>query len=200
MRGKNVLALKLNIVVCSTRPGRVGLSVAKWFEGVTVQHAKFACELVDLAEFNLPVYNEPNHPRFQKYQHDHTKKWSACVSAADAFVFVTPEYNYGPPPSLLNALDYVYVEWNYKPASFVSYGGMSGGVRAVQTAKLTLTTLKMVPIVEAVAIPMVPKQLNEAGQFTANDGQISAATAMLDELFRWAEALKPLRQEPRQPL
>ena len=126
MRGKNVLPLKLHIVVCSTRPGRVGLSVAKWFEGVTVQHAKFACELVDLAEFNLPVYNEPNHPRFQKYQHDHTKKWSACVSAADAFVFVTPEYNYGPPPSLLNALDYVYVEWNYKPASFVSYGGMSG--------------------------------------------------------------------------
>jgi NAD(P)H-dependent FMN reductase len=200
MRGKNVLPLKLNIVVCSTRPGRVGLSVAKWFEGVTVQHAKFACELVDLAEFNLPVYNEPNHPRFQKYQHDHTKKWSACVSAADAFVFVTPEYNYGPPPSLLNALDYVYVEWNYKPASFVSYGGMSGGVLARQTAKLTLTTLKMVPIVEAVAIPMVPKQLNEAGQFTANDGQISAASAMLDELFRWAEALKPLRQEPRQPL
>jgi NAD(P)H-dependent FMN reductase len=200
MRGKNVLPLKLHIVVCSTRPGRVGLSVAKWFEGVTVQHAKFACELVDLAEFNLPVYDEPNHPRFQKYQHDHTNKWSACVSAADAFVFVTPEYNYGPPPSLLNALDYVYVEWNYKPASFVSYGGMSGGVRAVQTAKLTLTTLKMVPIVEAVAIPMVPKQLNEAGQFTANDGQISAATAMLDELFRWAEALKPLRQEPRQPL
>jgi NAD(P)H-dependent FMN reductase len=200
MRGKNVLPLKLNIVVCSTRPGRVGPSVAKWFEGVTVQHAKFACELVDLAEFNLPVYNESNHPRFQKYQHDHTKKWSACVSAADAFVFVTPEYNYGPPPSLLNALDYVYVEWNYKPASFVSYGGMSGGVLARQTAKLTLTTLKMVPIVEAVAIPMVPKQLNEAGQFTANDGQISAASAMLDELFRWAEALKPLRQEPRQPL
>jgi NAD(P)H-dependent FMN reductase len=77
---------------------------------------------------------------------------------------------------------------------------MSGGVRAVQTEKLTLTTLKMVPIVEAVAIPMVSKQLYETGQFTANDGQISAAIAMLDELFRWAETLKPLRQEPRQPL
>ena len=194
------MPLKLHIVVCSTRPGRVGLSVAKWFEGVAVQHAKFACELADLAQFNLPVYDEPSHPRFQKYQHDHTKKWSACVSAADAFVFVTPEYNYGPPPSLLNALDYVYVEWNYKPASFVSYGGMSGGVRAVQTVKLTLTTLRMVPIVEAVAIPMVPKQLNEAGHFTANDDQISAATAMLNELFRWAEALKPLRQGPSRPL
>jgi NAD(P)H-dependent FMN reductase len=71
---------------------------------------------------------------------------------------------------------------------------MSGGVRAVQTEKLTLTALKMVPIVEAVTIPMVTKQLNENGQFGPNDTQISAATAMLDELFRWAEALKPLRQ------
>jgi NAD(P)H-dependent FMN reductase len=71
---------------------------------------------------------------------------------------------------------------------------MSGGVRAVQTEKLILTTLKMVPIVEAVTIPMVTKQLNEDGQFGPNDTQISSATAMLDELFRWAEALKPLRQ------
>ena len=186
--------LKLHIIACSTRPGRVGIGVAKWFEGVAVQHAKFASELVDLATFNLPVYDEPRHPRLQKYEHDHTKKWSASVAAADAFVFVTPEYNFGPPPSLLNALDYVYLEWNYKPAAFVSYGGMSGGIRAVQTEKLTMTTLKMVPIIEAVSIPMVAKQLNEAGQFTPNEAQTDAANAMLNELLRWAEALKPLRQ------
>jgi NAD(P)H-dependent FMN reductase len=186
---------KLHVVVCSTRPGRVGLSVGKWFAGVAVQHAKFACELVDLADFRLPVFNEPNHPRFQKYEHEHTRKWSASVLAADAFVFVTPEYNYGPPPSLVNALDYLYVEWLYKPASFVSYGGQSGGIRAVQTEKLTMTALRMVPIVEAVAIPMVAKQVNENGQFTANDTQTSAASVMLDELFRWAEALKPLREQ-----
>ena len=76
---------------------------------------------------------------------------------------VTPEYNYGPPPSLLNALDYVYKEWNYKSAAFVSYGGVSGGLRAVQIEKHTLTTLKMVPIVEAVTIQMVAQHMNEVG-------------------------------------
>jgi NAD(P)H-dependent FMN reductase len=187
------LPLNLHIVVCSTRPGRIGLSIAKWFAEIAVTHGKFTCELVDLVEFALPVYDEPFHPRLHKYQHEHAKKWSASVSSADAFVFVTPEYNAGPPPSLLNALNYVYTEWNYKPAGFVSYGGMSGGVRAVQAEKLTLTTLKMVPLIEAVSIPMVTKQLNENGQFTPSDSQVSAATTMLDELLRWAEALKPLR-------
>ncbi|HEY2140233.1 MAG TPA: NAD(P)H-dependent oxidoreductase [Chthoniobacterales bacterium] len=186
---------KLHVVICSTRPGRIGPSVAKWFAGVAVQHAKFACELVDLADFRLPIFDEPSHPRFQKYEHEHTKKWSASVAAADAFVFVTPEYNFGPPPSLLNALDYLYLEWQYKPASFVSYGGQSGGIRAVQTEKLTMSTLRMVPIVEAVTIPMVAKQVNENGEFAPNETQTSSATVMLDELFRWAEALKPLRQQ-----
>ncbi len=190
------MPLNLHIVVCSTRPGRVGLYIAKWFAEVAVTHEKFTCELVDLAEVALPVYDEPFHPRLRKYQHEHTKKWSASVHAADAFVFVTPEYNFGPPPSLLNALNYVYTDWNYKPAGFVSYGGMSGGVRAVQSEKLTLTTLKMVPLVEAVSIPMAAKQLNENGQFTPNDSQVTAATTMLDELLRWAEALKPLRLRP----
>lgn len=186
---------KLHVVICSTRPGRIGPSVAKWLAGVAVQHAKFACELVDLADFRLPIFDEPSHPRFQKYEHEHTKKWSASVAAADAFVFVTPEYNFGPPPSLLNALDYLYLEWQYKPASFVSYGGQSGGIRAVQTEKLTMSTLRMVPIVEAVTIPMVAKQVNENGEFAPNETQTSSATVMLDELFRWAEALKPLRQQ-----
>jgi NAD(P)H-dependent FMN reductase len=95
----------------------------------------------------------------------------------------------------LNALDYLYLEWQYKPASFVSYGGQSGGIRAVQTEKLTMSTLRMVPIVEAVTIPMVAKQVNEDGEFAPNETQTSSATVMLDELFRWAEALKPLRQQ-----
>src|SRR3954465_5177489 len=149
------MPLILHTIVCSTRPGRVGLSVARWFHEIATQHGGFDAKLVDLAEFNLPVYDEPKHPSLQQYEHEHTKRWSASVSAADAFVFVTPEYNYGPPPSVLNALDYVYKEWNYKPAAFVSYGGVSGGLRAVQGTKQTLTTLKMVPLVEAVVIQSV---------------------------------------------
>ena len=76
------------------------------------------------------------HPRLQEYQHAHTKRWAESVNSADAFAFVTPEYNYGPSPALVNALNYVYVEWNYKPGGFVSYGGVSGGLRAVQAVKL----------------------------------------------------------------
>ena len=183
---------KLNVIVCSTRPGRVGLTVAEWFFAQAKQHAGFDVELVDLAAFGLPIYDEPKHPRFQQYEHEHTKRWSASVKAGDAYVFVTPEYNYGPPPALVNALDYVYVEWNYKPAGFVSYGGISGGLRAVQTAKQTLTTLKIVPLVEAVVVPLVGERI-ENGVFRASDLHVQAADLMLKELSRWTDALKPLR-------
>jgi NAD(P)H-dependent FMN reductase len=167
--------------------------VAQWFREVALQHGQFEVQLVDLAEFDLPVFNEPKHPRLQQYQHEHTKRWAASVDAADAFVFVTPEYNHGPPPSLLNALNYVYREWNYKPAGFVSYGGVSGGMRAVQAEKLTLLTLKMVPILEAVVIPMVSQHV-EGGTFKPNDLHSSSATVMLTELARWTECLKSMRQ------
>lgn len=186
------MSLTLHIIVCSTRPGRVGLSVAQWFHEIARQHDKFDARLVDLAEFNLPVYDEPKHPTLQQYQHEHTKRWSASVSAADAFVFVTPEYNFGPPPSLVNALNYVYKEWNYKPAAFVSYGGVSGGIRAVVAEKVTLTTLKMVPIMESVMIPMVAQQM-ENGRFRAKEIHETSATVLLNELARWAAALKPMR-------
>jgi NAD(P)H-dependent FMN reductase len=140
----------------------------------------------------LPIFDESKHPRLRQYEHQHTKRWSESVEAADAFVFVTPEYNFGPPPPLLNALNYLYVEWNYKAAGFVSYGGLSGGLRAVQVEKLTLTTLRMVPIVEAVSIPMVSHHLEE-GKFKPTDAHVSAANVMLNELVRWTDALRHLR-------
>ena len=190
------MAPKLHVIICSTRPGRVGKPVGDWFFGAATEHGKFDVELVDLAQMDLPIYDEPKHPRLQQYEHEHTRRWAASVGAADAFVFVTPEYNFGPPPSLVNALNYLYLEWTYKPAAFVSYGGVSGGMRAVQMAKLTLTTLKMVPIVETVLIPMVPQHMDKAtGAFQPNDVHASSATVMLDELLRWTNALKPMRQK-----
>ena len=113
--------------------------------------------------------------------------------AADAFVFVTPEYNSGPPPSLINALNYVYKEWNYKPAGFVSYGGISGGLRAVQIEKQILTTLKIVPLVEAVVVPLVVQSIADGRFRGQSDLHTQAAKVMLDELMRCAVALKPLR-------
>lgn len=184
---------KLHVVVCSTRPGRVGLPVGRWFHETARRHGGFDAALVDLADFDLPIYDEPKHPRLQQYEHAHTKRWSESVAAADAFVFVTPEYNYGPPPSLVNALNYVYTEWNYKPAGLVSYGGMSGGLRATQAEKLTLLALKMVPINEAVTIQMVAQRVAD-GVFTPLEPHTASAATMLDELLRWTQALRPLRQ------
>jgi NAD(P)H-dependent FMN reductase len=184
---------QLHTLIASTRPGRVGPSVAQWFHEFAVADGKFEAELVDLADFNLPLYDEPYHPTLKKYQHEHTKRWSASVEAADAFVIVTPEYNFNPPPSLVNALDYLYGEWNYKPVAFVSYGGVSGGMRSVQSAKQLVTTLKMVPLVEAVTIPSVNQHLSESGVFTPNELHQKSAAALLSELHRWSEALKTLR-------
>src|SRR3546814_1511700 len=75
--------LELHTIICSTRPGRVGPSVARWFHDFAVGHGTFEAVLVDLADFGLPVYDEPNHPVMQKYQHAHTRAWAARVAAAD---------------------------------------------------------------------------------------------------------------------
>lgn len=185
--------MKLQIIICSTRPGRIGPSVAKWFFDFAKRHPRFESELVDLKDYNLPLYDEPAHPRLQEYTNEHTKRWSRTVAAADAYVFVTPEYNYCPPPAFVNALNYVYVEWNYKPCGFVSYGGVSGGMRAVQMEKQLVTTLKMMPMVEGVVAPMVSQLLDADGTFKSNELIDASAAKMLDELARWAEALRMMR-------
>lgn len=184
----------LQIIIASTRPGRVGPAVAAWIYERAVEHGGFDVELVDLAEVNLPMFDEPKHPRFGDYTHAHTKAWSAIVARADAFVFVSPEYNYSLPPSLLNAIDFLHREWAYKPAGFVSYGGVSGGLRAVQMIKQTLSALKVVPITEAVALPLFTTALDaETGRFSPPEVQTRAGIAMLSEILRWAGALRSLR-------
>ncbi|MEV7808506.1 NAD(P)H-dependent oxidoreductase [Microbispora sp. NPDC088329] len=183
----------LQIVIASTRPGRVGLPVAEWFRERAAAQDAFEVELVDLAEVNLPFLDEPNHPRLRQYVHQHTKEWSATVERADAFVFVTPEYNYGFNAVLKNAIDYLHHEWQYKPVGFVSYGGVSAGTRAVQMLKQVVTTLKMVPVFDAVSIPFVAQLLDEEGRLRSNDVMNTAADAMVTELARLATALRHLR-------
>lgn len=186
--------LTLQIIIASTRPSRQGPLVAAWFLAQARAHGKFDLELVDLADVNLPLLDEPQHPRFAQYEHEHTRAWSTIVARADAYVIVTPEYDYGAPASLINALQYLLREWAYKPMGFASYGGVSGGTRGVQMTKQVVTTLKMVPIFEAVSIPFFAQHIDkETGTFDPGEVQEKAAVAMLDELLRWAEALKPMR-------
>jgi len=192
------MAPKLHVVVASTRPNRGGLPVAKWALEQAARHGAFEPALVDLAEVNLPVFDEPQHPRLRQYVHEHTKSWSAIVDAADAFVFVTPEYNYGMTPALLNAFDFVFHEWAYKAAGFVSYGAISGGLRSVQMAKLVVTTLRMMPIPDGVPIPFY-SQFVKDGVFEGTDVHAKSMDVMLTELARWTTALSSLRARPAAP-
>ena len=185
---------RLGVVIVSVREGRGGLAVAEWFLEIARRHGGFDVVTVDLEEVDLPLVREPNHPRLRQYTLEKTTAWSATVASLDAFVFVTPEYNHSSPPSLVNALDHLYVEWNYKAAGFVSYGGVSGGTRGVQMTKLVLASLKVVPIVEAVNIPFYTKLVDaDSGRFDGGASNEKAAVTMLNELGRWTAALARLR-------
>jgi NAD(P)H-dependent FMN reductase len=187
------MPLKLNVIITSTRPGRVGPSIAQWVHERAVAHGGFEVELVDLASFDLPIYDEPKHPRMGDYQHDHTKAWAKSVASADAFVFVSPEYNYFAPPSFVNAVDFLFNEWNYKVAGIVTYGGPLAGARAAQMEKLLLTSVKVMTVPEGVGVPMFPNHIDEQKRFNAPEALEPGLKAMLDELVKWAGALKPLR-------
>jgi len=174
----------LQVVTVATRQNRAGPAVADWFLQRARLHGKFTVDPIDLATVNLPMFDEPRHPRFAEYEHEHTRRWSATVARADAFVFVTPEYNYGAPPSIVNAIDYLNKEWAYKPVGFVSYGGVSGGTRSVQMIKQIVTSLRMMPIPEAVSIPFFTQYVDKAsGAFAPEEtgerfiGPISAGNS-----------------------
>ena len=188
-------ALALLIVIASTRPGRVGLPVGRWFESQAREHGAFEVQVADLLELDLPFMDEPNHPRLGQYTQEHTKEWAAKVGAADAFAFVMPEYNYGFTAPLKNAIDYLHSEWQYKPVGFVSYGGVSGGTRAVQMLKQVVTTLKLTPLFEAVTIPFVAQFIDDEGDFAPNEMIEQSGKAVLDELVRVSAALAVLRDE-----
>jgi NAD(P)H-dependent FMN reductase len=184
----------LMIVIASMRPGRVGLPVGRWFEGRAQAHGGFEVQVVDLAELRLPFMDEPNHPRLRQYTQQHTKRWSAMVDSADAFALVTPEYNHGYSPALKNALDYLNQEWRHKPVGFVSYGGVSAGTRAAVMLEPVLIALQMTALAQAVHIPFVARFIDDEGDVEANEVMEKSADALLDELARVNDALRPLRE------
>lgn len=137
--------------------------------------------------------NEPHHPRLQQYQHEHTKKWSATINSADAFIIVLAEYNFGFPAPIKNAIDYLYNEWMHKPVAFVSYGGVSGGLRSTQMLKQVVAAVHMMPVVDQVNIPFFANLIDDKGVFVPSETITKSAQVMLSELERWSEALKVMR-------
>ncbi|MDR3473203.1 MAG: NAD(P)H-dependent oxidoreductase [Devosia sp.] len=185
----------LNIIIASTRPGRIGPSVARWAEQVARESGLFEVKLVDLADFELPLLDEPSHPSLGAYEHSHTRRWSQSVAAADAFLFVTPEYDYFAPASLVNAIQVLFHEWTYKPAAVLSYGGVSGGLRGAQVLRSLLGNLNAVAINQSVPVPFVRQFIGEDGVFRPEPIVRQGADTLLTELNKWAVALRPMRAE-----
>jgi len=181
------------IIVGSVRPGRIGLPIAEWARSEAESFGGFEIDLVDLAELALPFMDEPNHPAQRKYTKQHTIDWSARVAAADAFIFVTPEYNHSFSPALKNALDFLNSEWWRKPYGAVSYGGVSAGTRGVTALEPVLSMLGLIRTGAFVELPFASAQVVD-GVFVANDKEIAILnTKMLPDLVALADGLKPLR-------
>lgn len=182
---------RIMIVVGSVRPGRIGLPIAEWVRGVAAESG-FDIDFADLAEIGLPFMDEPNHPRLRKYTRQHTLDWSARVSAAEGFVFVTPEYNHSFAPALKNAIDFLSQEWWRKPVGFVSYGGVSGGTRGVTALEPVVMGVGLVRIGAEVELPFAGAQVAD-GVFTPGQKESAILAKLLSELAAEAEVLRPLQ-------
>ncbi len=186
---------KLKLITSTTRKGRKGIAFANWMQEFATKEGSFDIELLDLAEINLPLLDEPNHPMQGQYEHEYTKEWSRKIHEADAFIFVLGEYNYGYPAPIKNAIDYLHHEWKYKPVGFLSYGGISAGLRSTQMMKQVVTTLSMMPIPKQVNLPFGFKKVDEHGIFHPDEQIENAALTMLQELKKWSHAMKVLRND-----
>lgn len=185
--------IKLKIIHASTRDVRRGIAISKWLEKEAANYEELEVELIDLKELDLPFFNEPKHPRLKDYSFDFTKAWSAKVEEADAFIFVTCEYNYGMPATFKNAFDYLMQEWAYKPAALVGYGGIAGGVRAMEQIKLVASSPRMLAF-EGMQIPAFTKYINENEEFIPTEKHLNAAGNMFKELLHLGEGMKVLRK------
>jgi NAD(P)H-dependent FMN reductase len=181
--------LKLVLLVGSTRAGRFGPTVARWFAEQTARHGDFELDLLDLAELDLPA----GLPAHDAAPDPRTTALAARLAAADAFVVVTPEYNHSYPAPLKDTIDRFRTEWHAKPVAFVSYGGASGGLRAVEHLRLVFGELHAAAIRNVVSFHNVWECFTGDGHPTDPAGHEAAAKNLLDQLLWWARALREAR-------
>lgn len=171
-----VAPVRTVLIVASTREGRFGPTVAEWFVGRAAARDDLELDVVDLADVDVP-----------------SASFAARVGAADAFVVVTPEYNHSFPGPLKTALDSVRVQWAAKPVGFVSYGGVSGGLRAVEALRPVFAELHATTIRETVSFASYWELFDGEGQLKDSAGPDTAADALLEQLLWWAHALRDAR-------
>lgn len=183
--------INIAIILGSTRPGRAGEAVAQWVYEVASQRDDAQFDLIDLADYPLPHFDEALPPARGMYVNDHTKAWAAKIAQFDGYVFVTPEYNHGPPGVLKNAIDFLGKEWNNKAAGFVSYG-VVGGARAVEQLRLAASGLKLATVTSQVMLSLFT-DFKDMRMFALSAYQVAAVMSTLDDVVAWSTALAPLR-------
>lgn len=180
--------MHIQIIVGSVRKGRIAKPVADWAHEVAAARDDLSVELVDLKEWDLPIFALPKGPAAGEYEDPLQKRWAAKIAQGDGYLFVCPEYNHGYTAALKNALDYLYSEWNRKPGACISYGGVRGA-RSVEQLRLVMVELRMAPLRNAVHIDSVWKKVGD-GRFSADEKDQKQLQTVLDELLWWGTALK----------
>ena len=179
--------LQLAVIVGSTREGRFGHNVGAWITAEARQRPEWLVDVIDLAEIDLPTALPARHtPVLRDY--------ADRVDRADAFVVVTPEYNHSYPASLKQAIDVLNAPWRRKPVGFVAYGGLSGGLRAVEHLRTVFAELHATTIRETVSLHRYSELFDETGVLRDPTGPAAAAKVMLDDLVWWASALRTARE------
>jgi NAD(P)H-dependent FMN reductase len=187
----------ISVIVGSTRQGRFSEKPAQWIRQRLESRGGTETRLLDLREFPLPFFDQPVPPAMPgrpPYENEMVKRWTAEIARSDGFIFVTPEYNFGPPAVLKNALDWVYPEWNRKAVAFVSYGSALGA-RSVQQLRETAIELQLAPVRSSVHIPVATLWAHfQGGDVEAGLAALEApAKTMIDDLLWWSAALKAAR-------
>ncbi len=186
------MSTRLMIIVGSVRPGRIGLPLATWAKERAEANGNFDVDFVDLIELGLPFMDEPNHPLMHQYTKPHTIAWSERVAAADAFLFVTPEYNHSFSPALKNALDFLNREWWRKPVGFLSYGGVSAGTRGVVALDAVVNNMGMVKVGANLEINFPGARIAD-GVFTPNEKEAALIEKELAEILDLSAVLTASR-------
>jgi NAD(P)H-dependent FMN reductase len=187
--------VRIGIIIGSTRPGRNTQQVAQWVHEKARQRRDAEFELVDIADFDLPLLDEPIPPSMGQYQQPHTKRWAAKIDSFDGFIFVTPEYNHGISGALKNAIDFLYKEWNNKAAGFVSFGS-AGGVRAVEHLRGVMGEIQVADVRQQVFLSLFT-DFENMSTFKPQPLQDEPLKILFDQVVTWSQALQAVRQPRR---
>ncbi|WP_326669922.1 NADPH-dependent FMN reductase [Streptomyces sp. NBC_01257] len=179
--------LKVAVILASNREGRFAPVVADWFRSRTDERPDIATDLVDVAALELPtaLSYRPG-PEDQAL----LAEVSGRLADADAFVVITPEYNHSYPAPLKNLIDWHRAEWQAKPVAFVSYGGVSGGLRAVEHLRQVFAELHTASIRDTVSFHNAGALFDDEGRHKDPAGPDAAAKTLLDQLVWWGRALR----------